>query len=148
MAYNSRRNIFGAISLTGETPYHLYNIGYSSQKSGYSVKLLKQSKWQSRNSAAYGGIQCFFFVKLSIFRLSSCAVNHISDFDFNPAGETVATIDSDGICLISDINTDDYAFHIDLGNVYRRGSLNPIILCCLYILFMMAFLLFLSSFFR
>ena len=42
--------------------------------------------------------------------------NYISSLDFNPTGETVATIEHHGRCLISDINTNKYAFHYDVGN--------------------------------
>lgn len=44
-------------------------------------------------------------------------VNWVAGFDFNPAGETISTIDKYGVCLISDVNTDHYSFHLNLGNI-------------------------------
>lgn len=53
VAYNSRRGIFGAISLLGKASYHLFDIGYSELKqSDYSVKLLKKTKWHQQRSTA------------------------------------------------------------------------------------------------
>ena len=40
----------------------------------------------------------------------------ITGLDFNPAGELVATIDNDGICLISDVNTGNYNYHLEVDN--------------------------------
>jgi hypothetical protein len=45
--------------------------------------------------------------------------NDITGFDFNAAGESIATIDNYGVCLISDVNTNNYGFHIELE---RRGD--------------------------
>ena len=38
----------------------------------------------------------------------------IVGLDFNPTGETVATIDNYGVCLISDVNTDSCRFHMNM----------------------------------
>ena len=35
----------------------------------------------------------------------------ITGLDFNPTGEYVATIDEEGVCLISDVTTANYTFH-------------------------------------
>ena len=40
----------------------------------------------------------------------------ITGLDFHPVGEIVATIDRYGVCLISDINTDTYQFHLGMGS--------------------------------
>ena len=48
--------------------------------------------------------------------------NVLSGFDFNPHGETMATIDYYGLCLISDINTDSYRFHLNLEKLYPYGK--------------------------
>mgnify|MGYP003878846771 CR=1 FL=1 len=40
--------------------------------------------------------------------------NYITSIDFNPNGETVATFDKYGKCLIADLNTDSYHSHMDL----------------------------------
>ena len=38
--------------------------------------------------------------------------NAICGLDFNPLGTLMATIDEEGVCLISDVNTNDYSYHI------------------------------------
>ena len=40
--------------------------------------------------------------------------NFITGLDFSPNGETAATIDRYGVCLISDVNTDSYHFHLNI----------------------------------
>ena len=35
--------------------------------------------------------------------------------DINPTGEYVATIDSNGVCLVSDVTTANYTFHKEVG---------------------------------
>ncbi len=42
--------------------------------------------------------------------------NIITGFDFDPAGESIATIDRYGVCLISAVNTNNYVFHLQVGN--------------------------------
>ena len=39
----------------------------------------------------------------------------ITSLDFNPTGEYVATIDKEGLCLISDVATVNYTFHKNLS---------------------------------
>lgn len=39
-------------------------------------------------------------------------MNTVTGFDFDPTGEIAATIDSNGVCLISNVNTDNYNFHL------------------------------------
>ena len=34
--------------------------------------------------------------------------------DFSPLGTSMAAIDGDGVCVISDVATNDYSYHIDL----------------------------------
>ena len=46
-----------------------------------------------------------------------CLVNAISGLDFNPLGTMAASIDFTGVCLISDINTNDYSFHLQIGSL-------------------------------
>jgi len=48
--------------------------------------------------------------------------NSITSVDFNPTGETVATFDRYGTFLISDIDTDNYSFHLNLVlKTYEEG---------------------------
>ena len=41
--------------------------------------------------------------------------NMISGLDFNPTGEYVATIDREGVCLITGVTTANYRFHKEIG---------------------------------
>ena len=45
IAYNSRRGIFGAVSLYGEISYHLFNFDSHASKTKDIVKLIRKSKW-------------------------------------------------------------------------------------------------------
>ena len=40
--------------------------------------------------------------------------NVITGLDFSPNGEIAATMDKYGVCLISDVNTDSYRFHMEM----------------------------------
>ena len=42
----------------------------------------------------------------------------ISGLDFNPTGEYVVTIDELGACRISDVNKNEYSFHLKLTPEY------------------------------
>ena len=42
----------------------------------------------------------------------------ITALDFNPTGECVATIDKEGVCLISDVTTANYIFHKEVREQY------------------------------
>ncbi len=77
--------------------------------------------------------------------------NYITGFDFNPAGDSIATIDSYGVCLISDLNTNNYGFHIEFkkrGDSYFQ-KYSPLILLIIIFTFLtnltieLAFFLFL-----
>ena len=46
----------------------------------------------------------------------------ISGLDFNPTGEYVATIDEEGMCLISDVNKNDYSFHMQFPSGSYGGK--------------------------
>lgn len=50
--------------------------------------------------------------------------NAIAGLDFNPNGELVATIDSYGVCMISDVNTDNCNFHLVMGDGYSGKSIS------------------------
>ena len=45
-----------------------------------------------------------------------CLDNAISGLDFDPSGTMTASIDHTNVCLISDINTNDYSFHLKMGS--------------------------------
>ena len=49
--------------------------------------------------------------------------NWIAGLDFNPNGELAATIDYYGTCLISDVNTDSYRFHLAMEMTKGYGKM-------------------------
>ncbi len=42
--------------------------------------------------------------------------NCITGLDFDLSGKLVATIDKKGVCLISNVDTDEYNFHLEMGD--------------------------------
>ena len=52
LTYNSRRSLFGAISVTGRIAYHLYKI--TTSKAGNNVQLIRKSRWHSQQSSDDG----------------------------------------------------------------------------------------------
>ena len=48
--------------------------------------------------------------------------NVITGLDFSPNGELAATIDNYGVCLISDVNTDSYRFHLAMEMKKDNGK--------------------------
>ena len=125
VSYNPRRNLLGAISLQGKIAYHLYH--FDTSRNEKLVKLYRKSKWQIRNNGSQG--DTFFFVpRLPWLHL----VNFITGLDFNPAGESAATIDYCGNCVVSDINTGNCDFHLStpgfLGNLYSKNYFNNLLL--------------------
>ena len=56
--------------------------------------------------------------------LLTCLGNVISGLDFSPLGTSMAAIDNSGVCLISDVVTNDYRYHIEYSTmeVYRNPS--------------------------
>ena len=48
--------------------------------------------------------------------------NTITGLDFNSLGTLVAAIDKWGVCLISDVNTNDYSFHLQMGSGFSNLS--------------------------
>ena len=51
--------------------------------------------------------------------------NQITSLDFNPSGEIVATLDRFGNFLLSDLDTLNYNFHLDLGNMETLDEGKP-----------------------
>ena len=62
----------------------------------------------------------------------------ITGTDFNPNGDLVATIDRHGTCLISDLNTDGYRFHLNMEMTDKGGKQDYLI----FIIFSIAILFF------
>ena len=104
ITYNSRRGILGAVPLYGKISYHLFNVGSHVSKTNDIVKLIRKSKWHSQ----YGKHQSYIDTSNLLYSLEE----YITALDFNPTGEYVATIDKKGVCLISDVDKNDYSFHL------------------------------------
>ena len=51
-----------------------------------------------------------------------CLGNVINGLDFNPLGTLTVSIDDDGVCLISNIDTSECSFHLQLGS--KSGNLS------------------------
>ena len=82
------------------------------------VKLIRKTRWHPEYSSKSGIINFVPFVMTHLTGYSE--ENYITGLDFNPTGETVAAIDHDGTCLISDINTDNYLVHLSMH--HQRGK--------------------------
>lgn len=41
-------------------------------------------------------------------------LDFLTGIDFAPEGTRIATMDGYGICLVSDVDSDDYLFHVEL----------------------------------
>jgi hypothetical protein len=54
-------------------------------------------------------------ITFSYYLITIHSDNFITGFDFNPAGDSIGAIDRSGMCLISDVNTNNYVFHLLLG---------------------------------
>ena len=58
------------------------------------------------------------YIEFTIYSLEKV----ITGLDFNPTGEYVVIIDWKGVCLISDVSTNNYTFHKE---VRSEGNLIP-----------------------
>ena len=114
VTYNSRRNILAAIPVTGKITYHLFSVDPNASNSKDIIKLNQKSKWRAQIRTQEGN-QSFLFITLHCQQINPCLDNFIRAFDFNPTGESIATIDNYGGCLISDVNTSNYGFHMKIG---------------------------------
>ena len=121
LTYNTRRNVLGAIPLTGKIAYHLWIIEYSGQRSNYDIKLLRKSRWPVQHKVDTGIYNYSCSIYWSHIYLEE---NWISSFDFNPTGDTVATFGADTICSISDMNTDNCIYHQKLGERKSLGNVH------------------------
>ena len=105
--------------VAGKIAYHLYT--FDTSKSDGIVKLIRKSRWHSQqetnNKRKYK-----FISHCELILIYWYQDNFIAGFDFNPNGEIAVTIDCYGVCLISDVNTDDYRFHLDMEMTTRFGK--------------------------
>ena len=63
-----------------------------------------------------------FFPLVASYVVNFHVENVIASIDFNPNGETVATMDYYGTCLLSDVNTDNYSFHLNMEMTNMKGK--------------------------
>ena len=132
VTYNSRRNILAAIPIENKISYHLWRIGSSGKEKNYGATLLRRSKWfkQYRNNDGNLSI-----VSVIFYRSCSHLDNYICGLDFDPAGEITATIDCNGVCIISSVNTGRYTYHWKLsdlgGNEFIGSATIPSYFCLL-----------------
>lgn len=45
----------------------------------------------------------------------------------------MAAIDSFGVCLISDVSTNSYKFHVEMKTTYKEGTLSPLLIVDYYL---------------
>ena len=50
LTYNTKRNLLGAISVSGKIAYHLFSVDANCSTLQESVKLIRKSKWNSWHS--------------------------------------------------------------------------------------------------
>ena len=103
VAFNERRNILGSVPGGKKIGYRLHSIDYSGQKGGYSVHLLRKSKWPA---------QYYTTPEYPLWH-----DNYITSLDFNPSGELIATTDLVNKCLIADVNTASHIYRLNMGVV-------------------------------
>ena len=60
LTYNTKRNLLGAISLSGKIAHHLFSVDTDCVNTKESVKLLRKSKWHSQ----YTNERCKFDISL------------------------------------------------------------------------------------
>lgn len=118
VAYNSRRGILSAIPLGGKVAYHLFKIDSYPSKIDDTVKLCRKSKRHSQYSICTLSFSLkrlfFWYIKLD---------SSITGYDFNMGGEIIAAIAQCGVCLISDVNTNNYSFHLNMDMKNQSGNL-------------------------
>lgn len=125
LAYNSRRNIIGAMPIKGKVAYHLFSTQYSSHgKSRYDVKQLRKAKWPSQYNDSRGRqINAGCYEILKIF-FESLYLDYVTGFDFDPNGQSIAITSCFGECLITDVNTNACNFHMMMRDGYKGVSQN------------------------
>lgn len=59
--WNSRRSLFGAISLHNKISYHLFTLENIPGKANYEAKLLRKARWHSEYHIAASNEEFFLF---------------------------------------------------------------------------------------
>lgn len=133
VTFNPRRSILGAISIGQAVAYHLFKIGSNTSPVEDTAQLYRKSKWHPQfhpSNSKFLFLWCnfvpfFFFLlwkKENSFWITIEIENHITTLDFDPNGEVIATIDSFGVCLLSDITTNEYKFHLKVHMNKKQGN--------------------------
>ena len=67
LTYNTKRNLLGAISVTGKIAYHLFTVNTNCSNLKDSAKLIRKSKWHPQ----YKNDDCKNYFLLSYFLKSN-----------------------------------------------------------------------------
>ena len=115
LTYNAKQKALGAIGVGDKTSYHLFFIDTNCYDPKNTVKLIRKSKWHSQYSEDERKFKiCVGNLLIpSIIMLFLIIDNFICGLDFSPLGTSMASIDRYGVCLISDIRTNGYSYHIE-----------------------------------
>ena len=112
----------GAICLNRNIAYHLFSVDTYCPNDRESVKLTRKSKWHSQygnEESKFGSLlNNFTNTNFLIITIILCLENAICGLDFNPLGTLTASFDHSGVCLISDVDTNDYSFHLKMGSIF------------------------------
>ena len=68
MAYNSRRELLGAIPVHEKITYHLFDIGYEGKSNSYRAKLLRNTRWHPEHETVYTKIGKYRLKKINSLR--------------------------------------------------------------------------------
>ena len=129
MTYNPRRHILGAMPLKGKISYHLFTVDTYTSKTEAMVKLSRKSKWHSQHRTSdtcNSAVTIILNMLMYIIHID----NIVTSFDFDPNGEKAATIDRNGMCVISHIDTNGCDFHLALDG---RGGIQSFFFNLLYL---------------
>ena len=132
--YNTKRNLLGAISLGGKIAYHLFSVDPNPVNPKESIKLIRKSKWHLQYSDKRSKFNILLALIILTIPMISYLDNAISGLDFNSLGTLTASIDEYGVCLISDVNTNDYSFHLRMSSEF--GNLSNYLFSLLYQFFL------------
>ena len=114
ITYNSRRSILGAVPVDQKISYHLFDVDSNATKTKDIVKLTRKSKWHSQHSKHQSRSSSNLLYSLE---------SVVNGLDFNPTGEYVAIIDEEGVCLISDVDKNNYSFHLQFpSRTFGEGN--------------------------
>lgn len=130
---DSSSEVRDAIKLCRKTQWHFQN---KTSESKFTTFLSPPSGKQARNFskscmnwlANESNFLFFsFFLSLTLENLCFLRIsldNYISGLDFHPNGEIIATINRYSVCVISNVNTNEYCFHYSMGMDNGQGNVS------------------------